>query len=79
MLVYFIVYQQIENATIQPYIQSKGLELTPLIVFLAVILGVGLGGILGTFVAIPLAGFAKVLIDDKLEREAEAKLSTKKK
>lgn len=78
MLVYFIVYQQIENATIQPYIQSKGLELTPLIVFIAVILGVGLGGILGAFVAIPIAGWVKVFIDDYLERESAIEAAAKK-
>jgi predicted PurR-regulated permease PerM len=75
MLVYFIIYQQIENATIQPYIQSRGSELTPMLVFIAAILGIGLGGVLGGFVAIPIAGCAKVLIDDQLDqhRESEGK------
>jgi predicted PurR-regulated permease PerM len=68
MLVYFIVYQQIENASIQPLIQSRANELTPLIVFLAVILGIGFGGILGGIVAIPIAGCAKVLFDDYVDR-----------
>ena len=67
MLVYFIVYQQIENATIQPMIQSRGNELTPMLVFIAAILGIGFGGVLGGFVAIPLAGCAKILFDDWIE------------
>ncbi len=67
MLIYFIVYQQIENATIQPMIQSRGNELTPMLVFIAAILGIGLGGVLGGFVAIPLAGCAKILFDDWIE------------
>ena len=67
MAAYFIVYQQIENATIQPYIQSKGNELTPMLVFIAAILGVGVGGILGAFVAIPVAGCLKILADDYVE------------
>jgi predicted PurR-regulated permease PerM len=71
MAVYFIVYQQIENVTIQPYIQSKGNELTPMLVFIAAILGVGFGGVLGAFVAIPAAGCLKILIDDYLERKSE--------
>lgn len=62
--VYFIIYQQIENVTIQPYIQSRGNNLTPLIVFVAAILGVGFGGILGAFVAIPAAGCIKILVSD---------------
>lgn len=67
MIVYFIVYQQIENATIQPMIQSKGNDLTPMLVFIAAILGIGLGGVLGGFVAIPLAGCIKILFDDWVE------------
>lgn len=64
ILIYFIIYQQIENASIQPMIQSRGNELTPMLVFMAAILGIGLGGVLGGFLAIPLAGCAKVLFDD---------------
>ncbi len=64
ILIYFIVYQQIENATIQPIIQSRGNDLTPMLVFIAVIMGIGLGGVLGGFLAIPIAGAIKVLIDD---------------
>ena len=69
MAIYFIVYQQIENASIQPYIQSKGNELTPMLVFIAAIIGVSFGGILGAFVAIPAAGCVKVLVDDYLDRK----------
>jgi predicted PurR-regulated permease PerM len=69
MLVYFIVYQQIENATIQPYIQSRANELTPLVVFSAAIIGIGFAGILGAIIAIPIAGCIKVLFDDFVERK----------
>ncbi|MGI9028237.1 MAG: AI-2E family transporter [Candidatus Saccharimonadales bacterium] len=62
--VYFIIYQQIENVTLQPYIQSRGNSLTPLLVFVAALLGIGLGGILGAFVAIPAAGCIKILAED---------------
>lgn len=67
MAVYFIVYQQIENVTIQPYIQSRGNDLTPMLVFMAALIGIAFGGILGAFIAIPVAGCAKILIDDYLE------------
>jgi predicted PurR-regulated permease PerM len=75
MLIFFIIYQQIENATIQPYIQSRANELTPLIVFVAAIVGIGFGGLLGAIIAIPLAGCAKVLIDDYvLEKQSTIKV-----
>ena len=69
MGIYFLIYQQIENVTIQPYIQSKSNTLTPLLVLIAAILGVGLGGLLGALLAIPAAGCIKVLIDDYFERK----------
>lgn len=62
MGVFFLVYQQIENATIQPYIQAKNNELTPLIVFIAAMVGIGFGGLLGAFVAIPLAGCLRAFL-----------------
>jgi predicted PurR-regulated permease PerM len=67
MLIYFVVYQQIENATIQPYIQSKQVDLSPMLVFIAAILGIGFGGILGGFIAIPAAGCTKILLEDYLD------------
>lgn len=64
MLIFFIVYQQVENATLQPYIQSKTNELTPMLVFIAALVGIGFGGLLGALVAIPLMGCAKVFITE---------------
>ncbi len=71
MAVYFIVYQQVENVTIQPLIQSKGNDLTPMLVFIAAILGVGFGGLLGALIAIPVAGCLKIYVDDMLDNREE--------
>lgn len=60
MAVFFLIYQQIENATIQPTIQARQNELTPLLVFIAALIGIGFGGILGAFIAIPVAGCLRV-------------------
>lgn len=80
LLAYFLIYQQIENATLQPYIQSRQNELSPLIVFVAALLGIGFGGIIGALVAIPVASSLKILFDDYLkEKIAEYNLRTAKK
>lgn len=68
MAVYFLVYQQIENATLQPYIQAKTNQLTPLIIFVAALLGVGFGGLLGALAAIPIAGCIKIILEEKYPR-----------
>ncbi|MCA9348681.1 AI-2E family transporter [Candidatus Saccharibacteria bacterium] len=68
LAVYFLVYQQIENATIQPYIQGRRSSLTALTVFLAALIGASLAGLFGALVAVPVAGCSKVLLDDYLEQ-----------
>lgn len=68
MAIYFVLYQQIENVTLTPYIQSKHNELTPLLVFAAALIGAAFAGIFGAFVAIPAAGCLKVLVEDYISR-----------
>lgn len=67
--IYFIIYQQIENVTIQPYIQARSNNLTPLIVFVTAIIGVSIAGLLGAFAAIPVAGCIKILVEDFYDRK----------
>lgn len=64
---YFLIYQQVENNFIQPVIQSRTVALSALSVFVAVILGISLLGIVGGIVAIPIAGCIRVVVIDYLE------------
>lgn len=64
--IYFIVYQQVENNFISPVVQSKKLELSPLIVLVAVTVGVYVFGLLGGIISIPVAGCVKVLFEEYL-------------
>ena len=78
MLIYFVVYFFIENHTFQPYIQARLNELTPLTVFVAAVLGVGFGGLLGAIIAIPAASAIKTLIEDYFERHTHVAAPTNK-
>lgn len=69
MSIYFLIYAQIENMTLQPYVQSKQNELTPLTVFVSALLGVSYGGIIGALFAIPIAGSIRILLIDWMERK----------
>lgn len=66
--IYFLVYSQIENMTLQPYVQSKQNELTPLTVFIAALFGIHYGGIVGALFAIPIAGCIRIFIIDWIDR-----------
>lgn len=78
MGIYFLIYNQIDNATLQPYVQSRNNELTPLLVFVAAMIGAGFGGLLGALVAIPAASCAKILAEDYIARRRGAVLEPAK-
>lgn len=71
-LVYFSIYQQIENNLIAPAIQAKRLELSALAILVSVTIGLYLFGIIGGLVSIPIAGIIKVLLEDHLEHARRA-------
>ena len=64
VVVFFILYQQIENHFIQPVVYSRTVQLSPLVVLVAVLVGAKLAGILGALGAIPIAGAIQVLLID---------------
>jgi predicted PurR-regulated permease PerM len=66
ILIYYLLYQQIENYVIQPRIQANSTNLSPLLVLGSVIIGVTFGGLIGGLVAIPVAGCLRVLVVDYL-------------
>lgn len=68
ILGYYILYQQIETYVVQPRIQANTTNLSPLLVFIAVVVGVSFGGLLGGLVAIPLMGCLRVFVVDQLEK-----------
>jgi predicted PurR-regulated permease PerM len=66
VLVFFVVYQQLENHFLQPVIYGRTVQLSPLAVLISVLVGAELAGILGALAAIPVAGSLQVVIRDQL-------------
>lgn len=66
VLIYYILYQQIENYILQPKIQANSTNMSPLLVFSSVIIGVNFGGLFGGLVAIPVAGCIRIALLDYL-------------
>jgi predicted PurR-regulated permease PerM len=67
-VVFFVVYQQIENHFLQPVIYGRTVQLSPLAVLIAVLIGAQLAGVLGALGAIPIAGSIQVFVRDWLAR-----------
>jgi predicted PurR-regulated permease PerM len=63
-VVFFIVYQQLENHLLQPIIYARTVKLNPLTVIVAILVAVELAGILGALLAIPIASMIQVIVRD---------------
>lgn len=67
ILIYYILYQQIENYLIQPRLQANVTNLSPLLVLVSLIVGVSFGGLLGGLFAIPVVACLRVWVVDYLQ------------
>jgi predicted PurR-regulated permease PerM len=67
VLVFFIVYQQLENHVLQPVVYGRTVQLSPLAVLIAVLIGAELAGVIGALAAIPVAGSIQVVLRDWLQ------------
>ncbi|SCG74840.1 AI-2E family transporter [Micromonospora coxensis] len=62
VLVFFVVYQQVENHLLQPVIMARAVRLNPLTVLVSVLLAAELAGLVGALLAIPAAGIGQLLL-----------------
>jgi predicted PurR-regulated permease PerM len=60
--VFVIVYQQVENHFIQPVVYGRTVQLPAFAVFLAVLVGATLAGVIGALAAIPVASAIQILV-----------------
>ena len=63
-IVVLFVYQQIENNFLQPYVYGRTVQIHPLVVIVAILIGASLLGILGALIAIPVAAAVQSVIRD---------------
>ena len=58
-----LLYQQVENLTIEPKISAKAVNVNPAVSFGAVLLGAALFGVAGAFLAVPVVAMMLALLD----------------
>lgn len=58
----FLIYQQIENNILAPNIYQRALDLSPALSFISVIIGASLFGVLGAFIALPIAASIPTIV-----------------
>ena len=69
-----IVLQQLDSNLIQPKLFSGSLQVKPFWVIFGILLGGGLFGIIGIFLAVPITAFFRSILIDIMDYR-EAKLS----
>lgn len=72
VVIFFVVWMQIESAWLIPRIMKNRVDLSALAIFVALLVGSALGGIPGAMVAIPTAVLVAVLLDEYLVRKDAA-------
>ncbi|MDP8911724.1 MAG: AI-2E family transporter [Actinomycetota bacterium] len=71
VLIFFVLYQQLENHVLQPVVYGRTVQLSPLAVLIAVLIGAELAGVIGALAAIPVAGTIQVILRDQLRARRE--------
>lgn len=70
-LVVFVVYQQVENNVLQPVVYRRTVNVPPLAVIVAILIGSSLLGVLGALVAIPIAAAVQIVAKDAWRRRQD--------
>ncbi len=70
-LVFFALYQQVENYLIAPRVMTKAVDLSPAAVLLAALTGAALLGVVGVLMAVPAAAAIKLLVNEIVVPKAE--------
>jgi len=76
VIVFFVIYQQVENHILQPLVYNRTVALSPLAILISVLVGAEVAGVLGALAAIPVAGAIQVLIQDFLRARREQAIET---
>jgi predicted PurR-regulated permease PerM len=70
LLVYILIYQQVEGSVLQPMVYSRAVQLNALVIFVAVLVGAALLGIPGALLAIPVAEIIRIVATDLVEHRS---------
>lgn len=70
--IFLLVYQQVENNVLQPVVYRRTVNVAPLAVIVAILVGGSLLGILGALIAIPVAATLQIVVRDLWSRRGGA-------
>ena len=75
VLLFYLIYVNVENAVLTPRIMKSSVDLMGLTVLVALLIGTALAGIVGALVAVPTAALIAVLLEEyAVQRDPEPSL-----
>src|SRR5215208_845102 len=77
LLVFVLVYQQVESNFLQPVVYSKAVQLNGLVILIALMVGAQLLGIPGALLAIPVAEIIRIVVTELLAYRRERQQADK--
>ena len=69
VLIFYAIYQQVENAFLTPRIMKSSIQLSPVAVIVALAIGGEAAGVVGAMIAVPTAAIVSTLADEYLVRD----------
>ncbi len=68
--VIYVVLQIIEGAVLVPLVMRNTIGISPLLVLLSLLIGAAVGGMIGAFLAVPIAASLEIMLSRLQDREA---------
>lgn len=75
VLAFVVIYQQVENVALQPKLQGKAVSLAPVTIFVSVLAGSQLLGIVGALIAVPIASVMAIIYQQYVEARGTSTLT----
>lgn len=67
-VIFNVVYQQVENNVLQPFVYKRAVNVPPLLVIVGILIGTNLLGVLGALVAIPVVAAVQTILREIFPR-----------
>jgi predicted PurR-regulated permease PerM len=72
-IVFFVIYQQVENYLIYPNVMRRSVKVSDVAAVTAALLGVGLFGVIGALIAIPMVAAVQLIVREVVNPSMEEK------
>lgn len=70
-VVFYVVYQQVENYVVYPRVMSKSVDLPGAVIVIAALVGAGLLGVVGALLAIPVAAAILLILREVVVKQQD--------